>query len=129
MLRRHSQLQLILADLRHSCSRLMQCFASSHASGQGRGCCQPSADARLVAAQVHLLVRGEKMRASGAMQDRVQAHEKVTVHYQTKVEDAYGDGKGLAGLRLLEGPDGGALVMCELATCRSDHRRAHIRSA
>ena len=64
--------------------------------------------------QVHLLVRGEKMRASGAMQDRVQAHERVTVHYSTRVEDAYGDGKGLAGLRLLEGPDGVALLQHQL---------------
>lgn len=39
------------------------------------------------------------------MQDRVNAHNKVTVHYQTRVEDAFGDSRGLSGLHLLEGPD------------------------
>lgn len=33
------------------------------------------------------------------MQDRVLNHEKVTVHFNTTVDDAYPDGKGaLAGL-------------------------------
>ena len=49
--------------------------------------------------QVHLLARGEKLRASRAMQDRVLNHDKVTVHFNTTVDDAYPDGKGaLAGL-------------------------------
>ena len=74
--------------------------------------------------QVHLLVRGEKMRASGAMQDRVQAHDKVTVHYSTRVEDAYGDGKGLAGLRLLEGPDGDAALNFEACFSKDGLSRA-----
>ena len=51
-------------------------------------------------AQVHLLVRSSKMRASAAMQDRVLNHEKVEVHYSTEVADAYGDKKGLKGLQL-----------------------------
>jgi hypothetical protein len=33
---------------------------------------------------VHLLVRGPRLRASGAMQDRVRAHDKVTVHHSTQ---------------------------------------------
>ena len=33
------------------------------------------------------------------MQDRVLSHDKVTVHFNTAVDDAYPDGKGaLAGL-------------------------------
>ena len=49
--------------------------------------------------QVHLLARGEKLRASRALQDRVLEHDKVTVHFNTIVDDAYPDGKGaLAGL-------------------------------
>jgi hypothetical protein len=51
---------------------------------------------------VHLLVRGKRMRASAAMQDRVLAHEKVAVHYSTAVRDAYGDAKGLKGLLLYD---------------------------
>ena len=50
--------------------------------------------------QVHLLVRGAKMRASAAMQDRALNHEKVEVHFSTEVADAYGDKKGLKGLQL-----------------------------
>ena len=40
------------------------------------------------------------MRASAAMQDRVLNHEKVEVHFNTGVADAYGDKKGLKGLHL-----------------------------
>ena len=36
------------------------------------------------ASAVHLLVRGPRLRASGAMQDRVRAHEKVTLHHNTQ---------------------------------------------
>lgn len=43
---------------------------------------------------MHLLVRGDKLRASRAMQDRVTAHERVEVHFHTTVDDAYPDGKG-----------------------------------
>ena len=84
------------------CQRLFQAFAMYKSTRQDIEI-EPSV-------QVHLLVRGEKMRASGAMIDRVTAHDKVTVHFQTRVEDAYGDGKGLAGLRLLEGPDSTCLL-------------------
>lgn len=52
---------------------------------------------------VHLLVRGPRLRASAAMQDRVAANPRVTVHLNTAVEDAYGDAKGgMAGLRLVD---------------------------
>ncbi|EIE25491.1 putative thioredoxin-disulfide reductase [Coccomyxa subellipsoidea C-169] len=56
--------------------------------------------------KVHLLVRGPKMRASAAMQDRVLEHEKVEVHYNTMVDDAYGDKKGLKGLVLKDTSNG-----------------------
>ncbi len=51
--------------------------------------------------QIHLLVRRDVLRASKAMQDRVFKHPNVTVHLNTAVEDAYGDGKVLQGLNLL----------------------------
>lgn len=35
---------------------------------------------------MHLLVRGPAMRASKAMQDRVLAHSKITVHFNTGVQ-------------------------------------------
>lgn len=48
---------------------------------------------------VHLLVRRDQLRASKAMADRVLAHPKVTVHWNTAVDDAFG-GDLLTGLRL-----------------------------
>ena len=70
--------------------------------------CQPDTSALLTAysVQVHLLVRGGKMRASAAMQDRVLNHEKVEVHFSTEVADAYGDKKGLKGLQLRDTSSG-----------------------
>ena len=53
------------------------------------------------AKHVHLLVRGETMRASKAMQDRTLKHPKVTVHYTTEIVDAVESSKGqMAGLAL-----------------------------
>ncbi len=66
--------------------------------------------------QVHLLVRGPKMRASAAMQDRVLEHEKVEVHYNTMVDDAYGDKKGLKGLVLKDTSNGEELLTLRYCT-------------
>ncbi|MBW4656394.1 MAG: thioredoxin-disulfide reductase [Kaiparowitsia implicata GSE-PSE-MK54-09C] len=49
---------------------------------------------------VHLLVRGDKMRASKAMQDRVLRNPKVTVHWNTSPKDVYGENGLLSGLKL-----------------------------
>jgi thioredoxin reductase (NADPH) len=43
---------------------------------------------------VHLLVRGDKMRASKAMQDRVLKNPKITVHWNTEALDVYGNEEG-----------------------------------
>ena len=58
---------------------------------------------------VHLLVRGNRMRASAAMAARALAHPKVTVHFNTAIEDAYADPKGgaMAGLTLVDTDTGG----------------------
>lgn len=57
------------------------------------------------ASHVHLLVRGEKLRASKTMQDRAFTHPKVTVHLNTQVRDAYGNGV-LGGLHLTDSKTG-----------------------
>ncbi len=49
---------------------------------------------------VHLLIRGEAMRASKAMQDRVLNNPKVTVHFHTQALDVFGTGSKMAGLRI-----------------------------
>jgi thioredoxin reductase (NADPH) len=51
---------------------------------------------------VHLLVRSEKMRASKAMQDRVLANPKITVHWHTEVQDVFGDADGMKGVKLVD---------------------------
>ena len=51
--------------------------------------------------QVHLLVRGEVMRASKAMQDRVLSNSKVTVHWQTEAVDVIGENDRMSGIRVL----------------------------
>jgi len=56
---------------------------------------------------VHLLVRGDQMRASKTMQERALNHERVTVHYGVTIDDAYADAKKqMAGVRLRH-KDGG----------------------
>lgn len=57
------------------------------------------------ASHVHLLVRGPQMRASKAMQDRAAAHPKVTIHYNTQVEDAFG-GNVMEGLNIVNSATG-----------------------
>ncbi|MFM6321940.1 MAG: thioredoxin-disulfide reductase, partial [Microcystis panniformis] len=49
---------------------------------------------------VHLLIRGEAMRASKAMQDRVLNNPKVTVHFHTQAVDVFGTGSKMAGIRI-----------------------------
>ncbi len=49
---------------------------------------------------VHMLVRGEKMRASKAMQDRVLSNPKITVHWNTEPIDVYGEADHMKGVHL-----------------------------
>jgi len=48
---------------------------------------------------VNLLVRGDTMRASKAMQDRVLNNPKITVHWNSEAVDVYGD-ELLEGIKL-----------------------------
>jgi thioredoxin reductase (NADPH) len=59
------------------------------------------------ARQVHLIVRGSKMRASAAMAARVESNPRVTIHYKSQPADVVGDVKGrLAALRLRDADTG-----------------------
>jgi thioredoxin reductase (NADPH) len=49
---------------------------------------------------VHMLVRGDNMRASKAMQDRVMAHPKIQIHWQTQAIDVFGENGFMTGARL-----------------------------
>ena len=50
--------------------------------------------------RVHMLVRGEKMRASKAMQDRVLKNPKITVHWNTEAVDVFGENDRMTGVRI-----------------------------
>ncbi|MDJ0647794.1 MAG: thioredoxin-disulfide reductase [Xenococcaceae cyanobacterium MO_188.B19] len=49
---------------------------------------------------VHLLVRKGEMRASKAMQDRVLANPKVTVHWHTEAVDVFGEKGRMTGIKV-----------------------------
>ena len=49
---------------------------------------------------VHLLVRGDRMRASKAMQDRVLNNPKITVHWHTEAVDVFGENNRMSGLKV-----------------------------
>ena len=49
-------------------------------------------------------------------QSSLSKHEGVELNLHTRVEDAYGDAKGLSGLHLLQGPDS---APCTLALAYS----------
>ncbi len=49
---------------------------------------------------VHMIVRGEAMRASKAMQDRVLSNPRITVHWNSETIDVVGDEKHMTGVRI-----------------------------
>jgi thioredoxin reductase (NADPH) len=49
---------------------------------------------------VHMLVRGDKLRASKAMQDRVLNNPKITVHWNTEAVDVFGENGFLTGVKV-----------------------------
>ncbi|GAX78677.1 hypothetical protein CEUSTIGMA_g6115.t1 [Chlamydomonas eustigma] len=59
--------------------------------GGGDSACEEAVYLTKYAEQVHLLVRGDKLRASKAMQDRTLENKMITVHFNIAVEDAYGE--------------------------------------
>jgi len=59
------------------------------------------------ASHVHLFVRGAKMRASKAMQDRTLKNKNITVHFNSSPVDVYPDLKGrMAGLKVSDSVTG-----------------------
>ena len=53
------------------------------------------------ASRVHLIVRKDSLRASKIMQDRVQNHEKIKIHWNTEVQEILGDGNKVSALKLI----------------------------
>ena len=73
--------------------------------GGGDSACEEAVYLTKYGSHVHLLVRSERLRASAAMGDRVQANPQITVHWNTQVLDATGD-DWLNGLKLLRRDSG-----------------------
>jgi len=55
--------------------------------------------------KVHLLVRGDKLRASKIMQERVFSTENLEVHFNSSVDEILGDDRGVNALRLVNNVD------------------------
>ena len=68
--------------------------------GGGDSACEEAVYLTKYGSHVHLIVRGEKLRASGAMADRVLANPLISVHWQSEVSDAFGSDDWLAGIQL-----------------------------
>ena len=73
--------------------------------GGGDSACEEAVYLTKYGSHVHLLVRSDRLRASAAMGDRVQANPQITVHWNTQVLDATGD-DWLNGLKLLRRDSG-----------------------
>lgn len=54
---------------------------------------------------VHMLVRGNTMRASKAMQDRVFNNPKITVQWNTEAIDVFGDENRMTGIKIRNNAD------------------------
>ena len=67
--------------------------------GGGDSACEEAVYLTKYGSHVHLLVRSERLRASAAMADRVQANPQITVHWNTEVLDVEGT-DWMNGLRL-----------------------------
>jgi len=68
--------------------------------GGGDSACEEAVYLTKYGSHVHLIVRGDKLRASAAMADRVHANPLITVHWNSEVNDAFGSDEWLAGLEL-----------------------------
>ena len=68
--------------------------------GGGDSACEEAVYLTKYGSRVHLIVRGDKLRASAAMADRVLANPAIKVHWNREVVD----GQGLEGAT--PGPDG-----------------------
>ncbi|APB33370.1 thioredoxin reductase [Gloeomargarita lithophora Alchichica-D10] len=67
--------------------------------GGGDTACEEAVYLTKYGAQVHLLVRSDRLRASKTMQERVLRHAKITVHWHTEAVDVFGNGT-LSGVRV-----------------------------
>ncbi|MEN9220895.1 MAG: thioredoxin-disulfide reductase [Thermostichus sp. BF3_bins_97] len=68
--------------------------------GGGDTACEEGTYLTKFGSHVHMLVRGDKMRASKAMQDRVLNNPKITVHWHTEAVEVVGDDLRLTAVKI-----------------------------
>ncbi|MBM5801884.1 MAG: thioredoxin, partial [Cyanobacteria bacterium K_DeepCast_35m_m2_023] len=73
--------------------------------GGGDSACEEAVYLTKYGSHVHLIVRGETLRASAAMADRVLANPAITVHWNRQVADALG-GDWLEAIQLRDSRSG-----------------------
>ena len=76
--------------------------------GGGDSACEEAVYLTKYGSHVHLIVRGELLRASGAMADRVLANPAITVHWRSQVVDAHGDDQWMNAITLMDTSTGGS---------------------
>ena len=59
--------------------------------GGGDSACEEAVYLTKYGSHVHLIVRGDRLRASGAMADRALANPAITIHWHRQVADAHGE--------------------------------------
>lgn len=66
--------------------------------GGGDSACEEATHLSHMCNSVTMLVRGDKMRASQVMIERVSSNDKIKILYNQEVKEFYGDDKGLKGI-------------------------------
>jgi thioredoxin reductase (NADPH) len=74
--------------------------------GGGDSACEEAVYLTKYGSHVHLIVRGDVLRASGAMADRVLANPAITVHWRSQVVDAHGDDQWMNAITLMDNSTG-----------------------
>ena len=74
--------------------------------GGGDSACEEAVYLTKYGSHVHLIVRGDQLRASAAMADRVLANPAITVHWRSQVADAGGDDQWMSAITLKDTVDG-----------------------
>jgi thioredoxin reductase (NADPH) len=69
--------------------------------GGGDSACEEATYLSKMCPNVHMFVRRDELRASKIMQERVINNDKITIHWNTEVQEVLGDGEGVTGVRIL----------------------------
>ncbi len=74
--------------------------------GGGDSACEEAGYLTKYGSHVHLIVRGDKLRASAAMADRVLANPSITVQWNSQVVEASGSDTWMSGITLRDTSSG-----------------------